>query len=149
MRGVTTGREATWLGSWPGDTTRSTWPTSIRSAFSSWFQRLMSFQFWPVSRPMRISVSAITATTIATSLSRPNPAGFSDARRARRRRGSSMAATMAPAPIEASSSVKVPASPPSSPLATSGSRASKAVACKKKTAMRHNTARMRGDCRTN
>ena len=57
MRGVTTGREATWLGSWPGDTTRSTWPTSIRSAFSSWFQRLMSFQFWPVSRPMRISVS--------------------------------------------------------------------------------------------
>ena len=56
---------------------------------------------------------------------------------------------MAPAPMLASSSVNVPAPPPSSPLAKSGSRASSAVACKKKMEMRHNTARMRGDCRTN
>ena len=55
-----------------------------------------------------------------------------------------MAATMAPAPMLASSSVKVPAPPPSSPLATSGSRAMRAVACKKKTEMRHSTARIAG-----
>jgi hypothetical protein len=44
-----------------------------------------------------------------------------------RRRGRFSAATMAPAPMEASSSVKVPASPPCRPRATSGSSASKAV----------------------
>ena len=66
-----------------------------------------------------------------------------------RRRGKNSAATMAPAPMLASSSVKVPAPPPSSPLATSGSRAMRAVACRKKTEMRHRTARMRGDWRTN
>ncbi len=40
-----------------GGTTRSTCPTSIRLALSRLFQRAMSFQPWPFSRPMRISVS--------------------------------------------------------------------------------------------
>jgi hypothetical protein len=41
------------------------------------------------------------------------------------------AATMAPAPMEASSSVKVPAPPPFRPRATSGSSASSAVECRR------------------
>ena len=56
---------------------------------------------------------------------------------------------MAPAPMDASSSVKVPAPPPSRPLASKGSMASRAVACRKKMEMRQSTARMRGDWRTN
>jgi hypothetical protein len=40
-----------------GGVTRSTWPTSIWFGLSMVFQRLMSRQFWPVSRPMRIRVS--------------------------------------------------------------------------------------------
>ena len=59
-----------------------------------------------------------------------------------------MAEPMAPAPIEASSSVKVPAPPASSSRATSGSRAMRAVAWKKKIEMRQSTARMATDSRT-
>ncbi len=66
-----------------------------------------------------------------------------------RSRGRLSAATMAPAPMEASSSVKVPASPPCRPRATSGSRASSAVEWKKKMAMRSSTARRRADWPTN
>jgi membrane-bound lytic murein transglycosylase B len=40
-----------------GGTTRSTCPTSIRFGFSRLFQRTMSRQACPVSRPMRITVS--------------------------------------------------------------------------------------------
>ena len=65
-----------------------------------------------------------------------------------RRRGKYMAATMAPAPMEASSRVKVPAPPPCSPRATKGSKASKAVECRKNNAMRSSTARSRADWAT-
>ena len=40
-----------------GGTTRSTCPTSITFGLSIPFQRATSRQFWPLSRPMRISVS--------------------------------------------------------------------------------------------
>lgn len=59
--GITTGRVTATsvpeLGTAPGDTTRRTCPTSIMLGFSMAFQRTMSRQFWPVSRPMRIMVS--------------------------------------------------------------------------------------------
>ena len=66
-----------------------------------------------------------------------------------RRRGRNMAAKMAPEPMAASSSVKVPASPPSSSRATSGSSASSAVECRKNSATRTSTARSRRDWPTN
>jgi hypothetical protein len=52
-----TGRLVAAAGSTPGATTRSVWPTSITFGFSRLFQRTRSFQFWPVSRPIRIRVS--------------------------------------------------------------------------------------------
>ena len=45
--------------------------------------------------------------------------------------------------------MKVPASPPCRPRASSGSSASSAVECRKKSETRSSTARMRGDWRTN
>ena len=56
---VTTGRLLTVAGPSmsEGGTTRNTCPTSIRLAFSRLFQRAMSFQLWPVSKPIRIRVS--------------------------------------------------------------------------------------------
>jgi hypothetical protein len=52
-----TPREATMVGSTPGGTMRRLWPTSMTCGGSRLFQRAMSFQFWPLSRPMRMSVS--------------------------------------------------------------------------------------------
>ena len=45
------------IGTAVGGTTRSTCPTSIRLGLTSAFQRAMSRQLWPVSRPMRVMVS--------------------------------------------------------------------------------------------
>jgi hypothetical protein len=56
-RATVTGRVVATAGSTPGGTTRITWPTSITFGFVRLFQRIRSFQFWPVSRPIRISVS--------------------------------------------------------------------------------------------
>ena len=88
------------------------------------------------------TAAAAPACTIAptrTSASRDN---------ASRRRGRNSAAAMAPLPIAASSRVKVPASPPCSRFATSGSSASSAVDCRKNSATRSSAARMRGHWRT-
>ena len=63
-------------------------------------------------------------------------------------RGRYSAATIAPAPMLASSSVKVPAPPPCSCLATSGSKPSSAIDCRKNSATRSSTACIRRDCRT-
>jgi hypothetical protein len=52
-----TGRVTTKGFSLVGGTTRSTCPTSMMLGFSRLFQRTMSRQFWPFSRPMRIMVS--------------------------------------------------------------------------------------------
>ena len=51
--------------------------------------------------------------------------------------------------MDASSSVKVPASPPCSRRASSGSSASKAVECRKNSDICSSTARKRLDCQTN
>ncbi|MDQ0586734.1 hypothetical protein QFZ47_000843 [Variovorax paradoxus] len=51
------GAAATAVAGPTGGTTRSTWPTSIRSGFSRLFQRTMFCQLWPVSLPMRRIVS--------------------------------------------------------------------------------------------
>jgi hypothetical protein len=57
-RPVTTGRTtAAVCVSAVGGITRSTCPTSIWFGLSIWFQRTMSRQFCPLSRPMRIRVS--------------------------------------------------------------------------------------------
>ena len=60
-----------------------------------------------------------------------------------------MAAAIAPAPMDANSSVKVAASPPCRRRATKGSSASKAVECRKNTDTRSSTARKRLDWPTN
>ena len=54
---ATTGFDPAIGGSAPGGYTLKTCPTSIRFGFSRPFQRTMSRQFWPLSRPMRTSVS--------------------------------------------------------------------------------------------
>src|SRR5438105_1852996 len=54
---VVTGRVPAALGSVPGGTTRSTCPTSMTSGLSRPFHFTRSFQFWPFSSPMRMSVS--------------------------------------------------------------------------------------------
>ena len=54
--GATLRADAT-VGSALGGATRTTWPTSMTLGLSMLFQRAMSRQFCPVSRPMRISVS--------------------------------------------------------------------------------------------
>jgi hypothetical protein len=56
-RAVVTGRDVAVAGSTPGGTMRITCPTSIRFGLPRLFQRIRSFQFWPLSRPIRISVS--------------------------------------------------------------------------------------------
>jgi hypothetical protein len=56
-RAVVTGRVVAVAGSTPGATMRITWPGSIRFGLTKLFQRIRSFQFWPLSRPIRISVS--------------------------------------------------------------------------------------------
>ncbi len=65
-----------------------------------------------------------------------------------RRRVIWLAATIAPAPMHASSSVKLPAPPPSRSCATSGSSASSAVDWAKNSATRSSTTCMRRLCRT-
>ena len=66
-----------------------------------------------------------------------------------RMRGSTSTAMIAPAPMLASRSVKVPASPPCMPLASSGNRPISASEWKKKMVTRSRTASSRGDWRTN
>ena len=88
-----------------------------------------------------------TVTAIAACVSVPSTTNWSRPMRLRRRVIDS-AATIAPAPIAASSSVKVPAPPPWMPRATSGSSAVSAVDCRKNRKMRIITLRMRGDCIT-
>ena len=66
-----------------------------------------------------------------------------------RRRGMANAAPIAPAPMLASSRVKVPAPPPGKPRAINGNSASKEVECKKNSATCAKVARKRLDCATN
>jgi hypothetical protein len=77
----------------------------------------------------------------------PRSASWSRFQR-RRRRGSCVAEKMAPRPRAASSRVKVPAPPDGMRLATSGSSAISAVACRKKDDVITSASFMRRDSRT-
>jgi hypothetical protein len=66
-----------------------------------------------------------------------------------RSRGRNIAATIAPLPMAASSTVYAAALPPPRSRATSGSSASSAVECRKNRDMRSSTDFSRPDCSTN
>ena len=90
--------------------------------------------------------ASATTSVITATISEPMPTMRSRLWRSRRR-GSASTAVIAPLPMQAISSVKPPAPPPSR-RATSGSIAVSAVLRKKNTNTRSSTARMRGFCAT-
>ena len=95
-----------------------------------------------VLRATAITAVAADCTAVPPSTSRSRPKRW-------RMRGSTSTAMIAPAPMLASRSVKVPASPPCMPSASSGNRPISASEWRKKMSTRSSTASIRGDWRTN
>ncbi len=93
------------------------------------------------------TVGASATTTVAATCSSEPQSTIASKLQRSRSQVSCAAAKTAPPPMQASSSVKVPALPPCSAIATSGSSASSALDCMKNSQTRSRTTFRRGFCR--